>query len=205
MLKQMVEKQIRARGVKDPRVLAAMEEVPRHLFVPESLQKEAYSDSPLPIGQGQTISQPYIVALMTELAGARPGLRVLEIGTGSGYQTAVLAACGCRVWTVEILETLGKQARKNLKTAGYGDIEYRLADGYRGWIEAAPFHVILLTAAAPFIPPALFAQLDHNGVLIAPLEELPQKLIRFNKRGEEEVICPVRFVPMTGEIRSEST
>ncbi|MDP6797234.1 MAG: protein-L-isoaspartate(D-aspartate) O-methyltransferase, partial [Candidatus Krumholzibacteria bacterium] len=173
MLKQMVEKQIRARGVKDPRVLAAMEEVPRHLFVPESLQKEAYSDSPLPIGQGQTISQPYIVALMTELAGARPGLRVLEIGTGSGYQTAVLAACGCRVWTVEILETLGKQARKNLKTAGYGDIEYRLADGYRGWIEAAPFHVILLTAAAPFIPPALFAQLDHNGVLIAPLEELP--------------------------------
>jgi protein-L-isoaspartate(D-aspartate) O-methyltransferase len=200
---QMVAEQIRSRGVTSPRVLAAMEEVPRHLFVPDSERDQAYEDHPLPIGGGQTISQPYIVGLMTALLDLRPGSRVLEIGTGSGYQAAVLSRVAGQVYSVEIVPALGAQARETLARLGYDNVHVRIGDGYRGWPEAAPFDGILLTAAPHAVPPPLLAQLKPGGRLVLPLGGFDQELMLLTKGPDgavkEEKVLPVRFVPMTGE------
>jgi protein-L-isoaspartate(D-aspartate) O-methyltransferase len=195
----MTDSQIRARGVRDPLVLAAMAKVPRHLFVPESLRAHAYADEPLPIGDGQTISQPYIVAYMTEVLGLRGGEKFLEIGTGSGYQTAILAEIAGEVWTVEIVETLALRARAILDDIGYTNIHYRLGDGSAGWPEAGPFDAIIVTAAAPRMPTALESQLAPGGRMIVPvgtdLQEL--YLVRRGPKGfEKERLLAVRFVPL---------
>ncbi|MBI4161401.1 MAG: protein-L-isoaspartate(D-aspartate) O-methyltransferase [Acidobacteria bacterium] len=199
---RMVAEQIRARGVRDPRVLRAMTSVARHRFVPEALRDLAYADRPLPIGLGQTISQPYIVALMTEALRPEPGDRVLEIGTGSGYQAAVLSVLVREVYTIEIVPELHATARRRLEELGYGNIRGRSGDGYRGWPEAAPFDGILVTAAPGHVPPALVEQLRVGGRLVIPVGEEYQELRRIEKtdRGvRETVLLPVRFVPMTGE------
>lgn len=199
----MVRTQIVARGIKDPAVLAAMRKVRRHAFIPRSLFSSAYADSPLPIGWQQTISQPYIVALMTELAAARPGARVLEVGTGSGYQAAVLAELGATVYTIEIVEPLGRQAARTLAEQGYGAIKTRIGDGYRGWPEAAPFDVVLVTAAPGHIPKPLKDQLKVGGRLVIPVGEGGNQELRVTTRSAagftERTVIPVRFVPMTGE------
>ncbi|MGF1508001.1 MAG: protein-L-isoaspartate(D-aspartate) O-methyltransferase [Myxococcota bacterium] len=194
-------------GIKDPRVLAAMAAVPRHEMV-EGLQEPlAYEDRPLPIGHGQTISQPYVVALMTELLRVEPGDKVLEIGTGSGYQAAVLAEVGARVYSMEIVEPLAKRATATLDRLGYGDrITVRLGDGYEGWPEEAPFDGIILTAAPPRIPAPLEEQLAMGGRLVAPVGEGIQELIvleRTPKGLKRTESIPVRFVPMTGRAQSE--
>ena len=196
----MVSTQIEARGVRDPRVLEAMRAVPRHLFVPESQRAGAYRDHPLPIGNDQTISQPYIVALMSELAEIRPGANVLEVGTGSGYQAAVLAAMGANVCSIEIVEPLGVRARQTLERLGYR-VEVRIGDGYAGWPERAPFDAILITAAPPRIPEPLLAQLREGGRLVAPVGEREQDLVVITRTAEgyrRRSVIPVRFVPMTG-------
>jgi protein-L-isoaspartate(D-aspartate) O-methyltransferase len=198
----MVARQIEPRGVRSPAVLQAMRAVPRHEFVPEALRARAYQDSPLPIGEGQTISQPYIVALMTELAAPRKGARVLEIGTGSGYQAAVLAELGAQVHSIEIVEPLGRRAAETLKRLGYATVKTRIGDGYRGWPQAAPFDAILVTAAPPRIPEPLKQQLAVGGRLVVPVGEDEQELLVLTptKTGfEERRVLPVRFVPMTGE------
>jgi protein-L-isoaspartate(D-aspartate) O-methyltransferase len=204
---QMVQEQIRARGVTVPRVLAAMQEVPRHLFVPESERAQAYEDHPLPIGAGQTISQPYIVALMTALLDLKPQARVLEIGTGSGYQAAVLSRLAGEVYTVEIVPQLAERARDTLTRLGYGNVHVRVGDGYRGWPEAAPFDGILLTAAPSAVPPPLLAQLKPGGRLVLPIGGFDQDLVVMTKRADgsiqQDKVLPVRFVPMTGEAQSE--
>jgi len=197
----MVTRQLKARDITDVRVLAAMGKVPRHLFVPDYLAPLAYGDHPLPIGQGQTISQPYIVALMSQWAAVKPGDRVLEVGTGSGYQAAVLAELTDQVFTVELLPELAKQAAERLKNLGYHQVRVQTGDGYRGWPEAAPFDAILVTAAAPQVPPALTAQLKEGGRLVIPLGEPggDQTLVRLRRvKGElkEEERLPVRFVPL---------
>jgi len=198
---RMVEEQIAARGVRDPRVLAAMRRVPRHAFVPERWRGDAYADHPLPIGEAQTISQPYIVALMTELAAVAPGARVLEVGTGSGYQAAVLAELGADVYSVEIVEPLARQARARLDRLGYGRVHTRHGDGYQGWLEAAPFAAIVVTAAPPAVPPALLAQLAPGGRLVIPVGSGEQEL-QVHERTADGIrirrVTPVRFVPMTG-------
>jgi protein-L-isoaspartate(D-aspartate) O-methyltransferase len=198
---RMVDEQIAARGVRDPRVLAAMRRVPRHAFVPARWRAEAYADHPLPIGEGQTISQPYIVALMTELAAVAPGDRVLEVGTGSGYQAAVLAELGADVHSIEIVEPLARAARTNLDGTGYGRVHTRHGDGYRGWPEAAPFAAIVVTAAPPEVPPALLAQLAPGGRLVIPVGTADQEL-QVHERTPDGIrvrrVTPVRFVPMTG-------
>ena len=207
MRKTMVDDQIRARGISDSLVLAAMEAVPRHLFVGADWRDRAYADTPLPIGLEQTISQPYIVALMSELAELRPGEKVLEVGTGSGYQAAVLAEMGAEVWSVEILPELGRLAEANLAAAGYGGVRLRVGDGYQGWLEAAPFDAILLTAAPEAIPPPLFAQLAEGGVLVAPVGRGSQVLAQWRQSAGELTrrdVIPVRFVPMTGRAMGES-
>ena len=196
---RMVETQIRARGVRDPRVLAAMETVPRHLFVPEALRAAAYADEPLPIGEGQTISQPYIVAYMTEALGLRGGEKVLEVGTGSGYQTAVLAGLAAEVYTVELIESLSLTAQETLGRLGCGNIRFRVGDGSKGWPEAAPFEAIIVTAAAARMPGVLEDQLGPAGTMIVPvgtdLQEL--MLVRREKKGlRRERLLPVRFVPL---------
>jgi len=200
---RMVEQQIRSRGVTSPRVLAAMEQVPRHLFVPDGERGQAYEDHPLPIGGGQTISQPYIVALMTALLGLPPQSRVLEIGTGSGYQAAVLSRVAYQVYSVEILPELGARARETLVRLGYENVQVRIGDGYRGWPEAAPFDGILLTAAPHAVPPPLIAQLKPGGRMVLPIGGFDQDLIVLTKQPDgsvrEEKVIPVRFVPMTGE------
>jgi protein-L-isoaspartate(D-aspartate) O-methyltransferase len=201
---RMVRTQIAARGVDDARVLAAMRKVPRHEFVPPAMQASAYDDDPLPIGHRQTISQPYIVARMTELAQLGPRSRVLEIGTGSGYQAAVLAEVAAEVYTIEILEPLARTAEATLRRLGYGAVHVRHGDGYRGWPEAAPFDAILVTAAAPKVPPALLAQLAHDGRLVIPVGDADQRLEVHRRTAggiRVKTIFPVRFVPLTGEGR----
>ena len=200
--KEMVEKQIRARGVKEPRVLDAMNRVERHLFVPQGLENVAYNDNPLTIGEGQTISQPYIVALMTELAEVRTSSKVLDVGTGSGYQTAVLCVLAGQVFSIEIIPSLAKAAEERLYSLGYENVKVRIGDGYQGWPEEAPFDAILVAAAAAHIPQPLVDQLKIGGRLVIPLGEYYQDLavIRRTEKGtEQEKIIPVRFVPMTGE------
>ena len=198
----MVEQQIVARGVKDPRVLDAMHRVPRHEFVPPAYSEDAYKDHPLSIGHGQTISQPYIVAFMTESLRLQGHEKVLEIGTGSGYQTAVLAELVSKVFTIEIVEPLAQQAATTLKLLGYHTIHARVGDGYRGWPEEAPFHAIIVTAAAGQVPQPLMNQLAIGGRMILPVGNKSQKLLlvhRTKKGYETHELLPVAFVPMTGE------
>lgn len=201
---RMVDRQLRARGVVEEVVLAAMEEVPRHLFVPEEYLSAAYRDQALPIGYHQTISQPYIVAIMTAALRLAPGLKVLEVGTGSGYQAAVLAACGEEVFTVERIPQLYRQARENLNRAGYLDrVRLRLGDGSRGWPQEAPFDRMLLTAAAEAVPPALMNQLAGDGIVVAPVgDPYLQTICRYQKREGETISEPLegaRFVPLIAE------
>lgn len=202
MREKMVETQIKNRGVKDERVLSAMLKVERHRFVPKAYESQAYSDRPLPIGEGQTISQPYIVALMTELLELKGEERVLEIGTGSGYQAAILAELAREVFTIEILEPLAFSAKKLLSELGYRNIEVKAGDGYLGWPEHAPFDAIIVTCAPDHIPKALFDQLKEGGRLVVPVGTHTQELKKIIKRpGKMEAIdvLPVIFVPMTGE------
>ena len=199
---QMVRDQIGARGVRDARVLAAMRKVPRHLFVAADMQADAYLDQPLPIGHGQTISQPYIVAFMSEALELKPQDRVLEIGTGSGYQAAILAELAREVYSIEIVEPLGKEAAERLKSLGYERVKLRVGDGYRGWPEAAPFDAIIVTAAPDHVPPALVAQLRESGRLVLPVGRFAQDLLRVRRTAKgvvQENLLPVRFVPMVGE------
>jgi protein-L-isoaspartate(D-aspartate) O-methyltransferase len=197
----MVARQLQRRDITDPRVLIAMGTVPRHRFVPESLASQAYEDHPLPIGSGQTISQPYIVALMTQWAEVHPGDQVLEVGTGSGYQAAVLGELTDRVFSIELRPELARQAAARLKELGYGRVRVKSGDGYLGWPEEAPFDAILVTAAAPRVPQALETQLKEGGRLVIPLEDPygGQTLVRFRKvQGKliEEASLPVSFVPL---------
>jgi len=197
--REMVNSQIRARGVREPRVLEAMEKVPRHLFVPEAMQGGAYADEPLPIGEGQTISQPYIVAYMTEAVRLKGGERVLEIGTGSGYQTAVLAEVAREVFTIELIENLSNRAREVLQTLGYGNIRFRAGDGSKGWPEEAPFDAIIVTAAAAEVPRVLEEELGPSGTMVVPVGTGFQELllIRRMKKGlKQERLLSVRFVPL---------
>ena len=200
--RSMVEQQIERRGVTAPSVLSAMGEVPRHLFVPPGYRDKAYEDSPLPIGNGQTISQPYVVALMTQLLDLKPGDRVLEIGTGSGYQAAVLSKLVKDVYTIEILEPLGLQAQRTLQEIGAKNVHVRIGDGYKGWPEAAPFDGIVVTAAPERVPQPLLDQLRVGGKMVIPVGAFFQNLLVITKTAdgiEKRSIIPVRFVPMTGE------
>jgi len=200
----MVSRQIAARGVRDKEVLEAMRAVPRHLFVPQTLQDRAYDDSPLPIGEGQTISQPYIVALMTELLAVQPDHRVLEIGTGSGYQAAVLSGLAEQVYSIEIKELLHRRATETLEELEYDNVRTLHGDGYYGWEEEAPFDGIIITAAVDHVPPPLLRQLVDGGRLVLPLGH-PfsfQNLVVVTKEGEDfriQQITGVLFVPMTGK------
>lgn len=197
--KNMVEFQIRKRGIKDRKVLEAMLKVPRHLFVPEQMKELAYGDEPLPIGEGQTISQPYIVAYMTEALKLTGNERVLEIGTGSGYQTAILAEIVKEVYTVEVIPELSRRAQKVLAELGYNNIKFLIGDGTRGWPEHAPYDAILVSAAPATVPRALVDQLKINGRMIIPVGADFQELVlvRRKKDGwEEERLIGVRFVPL---------
>jgi protein-L-isoaspartate(D-aspartate) O-methyltransferase len=199
----MVRDHLEARGIRDARVLFAMRRVPREEFVPPEARALAYEDHPLPIGHAQTISQPYVVATMTQAARLSPGDRVLEVGTGSGYQAAVLAELGAEVYSIEIVEPLGEQAAAVLSRLGYR-VHTRLGDGYRGWPEAAPFEAIVVTAAPAVVPQPLLDQLADGGRLVIPVGEEFQELRVITRRGAElqtETLFPVRFVPMTGEAR----
>jgi protein-L-isoaspartate(D-aspartate) O-methyltransferase len=188
-----------------PSVVEALRSVPRHRFVPPALVDAAYDNRPLPIGAGQTISQPYIVALSTELIEPQPGHVVLEVGTGSGYQAAVLAAIVRRVYSIEIVESLGREAQARLQTLGHGNVEVRIGDGYRGWPEHAPFDGIIVTAAAPHVPEPLVQQLKPGGRMVIPVGSGPfgQDLLLIEKSTDgsvkRRVVLPVRFVPLTGE------
>jgi protein-L-isoaspartate(D-aspartate) O-methyltransferase len=194
-------------GIRDSLTLAAIRTVPRHEFVPPDQQVYAYLNTPLPIGHDQTISQPSVVALMTEVIVPRAGKRVLEVGTGSGYQAAVLAETGCRVWTIEIFRALADQARNRLARLGYTDVQVRHGDGYAGWPEAAPFDAILVTAAADSVPPALLGQLAPNGRLVMPVGDpgTYQELVLIQKdaggRLASRQLLPVRFVPLLRGVR----
>lgn len=198
---------IEAYGVADAATLAAMRSVPRHEFVPEGYRRRAYGDHPLPIGYGQTISQPYIVAYMTETLRPEPGMKVLEVGTGSGYQAAVLGEIGCEVFTVEIFEALATSARQRLERLGFANVTVRHADGHYGWSEVAPFDAIIVTAAAGYIPPALVEQLKPGGRMVIPVGSVygVQNLILVDKDAAGDVrthnLLPVRFVPMLKGLR----
>ncbi|MEJ2720237.1 MAG: protein-L-isoaspartate(D-aspartate) O-methyltransferase [bacterium] len=211
---RMVSSQIESPGwtrdaVTDPAVLQAMHAVPRHVFVPSRLQSRAYDDTPLPIGHGQTISQPYIVAVMTDLLALTPESKVLEIGTGSGYQAAVLAQLTPHVHTVEILEPLANRAAETLAKQGYTDVHIRRGDGYFGWPEAAPFDAIIVTCAAGHLPPPLWDQLAPGGRIVIPIGGTysVQRLVVIEKtengKRESESVMGVRFVPMTGRVMEE--
>ena len=203
----MVEKQIQRRGVKDPAVLAAMRVVKRHELVPVAYREKAYEDHPLPIGEDQTISQPYIVGLMSELLQAETGDKILEIGTGSGYQAAVLAEMGLEVFTIEIIESLAKRATEDLARIGYPEVRVKWGDGYQGWPEEAPFDRIIITAAPPQLPQPLIEQLKPGGRLVVPVGRGVQDLNVYtkNKNGKVSIktIIPVRFVPMTGRAQED--
>ncbi|HUP43674.1 MAG TPA: protein-L-isoaspartate(D-aspartate) O-methyltransferase [Thermoanaerobaculia bacterium] len=204
---RMVEEQIRGRGIRQPEVLRAMAEVPRHLFVPEALREEAYEDKALPIEYGQTISQPYIVALMTELLDLSGDEKVLEIGTGSGYHSAVLARVADEVYSIEIIEPLGRRAATRLRYLGYGKVQVRIGDGYAGWPQQEPFDAIILTAAPPRLPEPLFEQLKVGGRMVVPVGEYLQDLLLIVKNRDgsrtSKRIAPVVFVPMTGEVQQK--
>ncbi|MEI8339962.1 MAG: protein-L-isoaspartate(D-aspartate) O-methyltransferase [Verrucomicrobiota bacterium] len=202
--KQMVEQQLAAYGrdIRDSRVLAAMSTVPRHEFVPEPMRKYAYGDEPLSIGYGQTISQPFIVGFMTEKLDLKPGDRILEIGTGSGYQAAVLSLLVSEVYTIEILEPLARRAESDLKRLGYNHVKVRVGDGCGGWPEQAPFDAIIVTCAPESIPQPLVDQLKDGGRMMIPVgpQGVPQQLFLLEKQGdviEQKAVLPVRFVPMT--------
>ncbi|MBN2198297.1 MAG: protein-L-isoaspartate(D-aspartate) O-methyltransferase [Candidatus Aminicenantes bacterium] len=195
----MVETQIASRGVKDARLLEVLRRVPRHLFVPENRREEAYEDEPLAIGEGQTISQPYIVAFMTEALKLGGRERILEIGTGSGYQTAVLAESAAEVFSVEVIEELSRRARETLGGLGYENIRFRVGDGSRGWPENAPYDGIIVTAAAEAVPAALPSQLGDGGRLILPVGTAAQELVLIVREGKDfhrTELLPVRFVPL---------
>ncbi len=199
--REMVDCQIARRGVRSAAVLDALRAVPRHCFVPDSMRTEAYADTPLPIGYEQTISQPYIVGLMSELLGVGAGDKVLEIGTGSGYQAAILAEMGCEVFTIEIIPELARRARDTLARLGYRNVHVSEGDGYGGLPDQAPFDGILLTAAPDHIPSALTEQLKVGKRLVLPLGKSEQDLYVIEKRSDgldQRLVIPVRFVPMTG-------
>ena len=203
---EMVTTQIAGRGVKDQRVLEAVRRIPRHLFVQPELQAHAYEDNPLPIGSGQTISQPYIVALMTELLRPRPADRILEIGTGSGYQAAVVSRLAHEVYSIEIVPALASEAQSRLRRLGFSNVTVKAGDGYRGWPEHAPFDGILVTAAPPEIPPALVAQLRRGGRMVLPVGKpgkIQNLLVLEKSLASGEIVgrtvIPVQFVPMVKE------
>jgi protein-L-isoaspartate(D-aspartate) O-methyltransferase len=201
---QMVASQIERRDIKDRLVLDAMRKVPRHLFVPEQYRRDAYHDGPLPIGHDQTISQPYIVAIMTELLQIDSTSKVLEIGTGSGYQAAVLAEISDSVYSIEIIPKLAHRADRLLDSLGYTAAHIRAGDGYKGWPEAAPFDAVIVTAAAPSIPQPLVDQLKNGGRMVIPVGDYRQELMLLIKSDSglvEKSIIPVRFVPMTGDVQ----
>jgi protein-L-isoaspartate(D-aspartate) O-methyltransferase len=197
---RMVSEQIVARGIADQKVIQAMIKVERHRFVPKNIERMAYEDRPLPIGEGQTISQPYIVALMTETLELKKNMRVLEIGTGSGYQAAILAEIVKEVYTIEILEALGLKAKNTLDNLSYKNINFKIGDGYKGWAENAPFDAIIVTCAPTDIPKPLETQLKEGGKMIIPLGgSITQELVLFEKQNGKlikKVVAPVRFVPM---------
>jgi protein-L-isoaspartate(D-aspartate) O-methyltransferase len=198
----MVRSQIEGRGVSDPATLSAMGAVPRHEFVPKHIQHSAYEDYPLPIGLDQTISQPYIVAFMTEALMLKPGDRVLEVGTGSGYQAAVLAEIVDEVFSIEIICELEERARRDLDRLGYRLVKTKCGDGYQGWLEHAPFDAVIVTAAPDHVPRPLVEQLKVGGRMVIPVGSQYQELIRLTKTNdgvERERLIGVRFVPMTGE------
>lgn len=200
----MIAEQLIRRGITNEAVLEAMRRVPRHRFVPEEYQAEAYQDCPIPIGYGQTISQPYIVAFMTERLELRPHEKVLEIGTGSGYQTAILSQLADQVYTIEIVPALAERARKIFEELGYRNIRTTIGDGSAGWPEYAPFDAVIVTAAPEQLPQALIDQLAMNGRLVAPIgpSKVSQRLIRLRRTPtgiEREELIPVSFVPMTGQ------
>jgi protein-L-isoaspartate(D-aspartate) O-methyltransferase len=199
---EMVSSQIKARGINDKRVLETMRKVERHLFVPKKMQSLAYTDQPLPIGEGQTISQPYIVAIMTELLNLKGDEKILEIGTGSGYQAAILAELAGEIYTIEIVKPLAKRADSLLAAMGYENITVKHGDGYIGWEEHAPFDRIIITCAPPKVPQPLIEQLADGGRMVVPVGTFWQELLLIEKEdGElrETSVLPVRFVPMTGE------
>lgn len=197
---RMVEKQIKARGVSNKQVINALLKVERHLFVPEGYRNEAYDDGPLPIGEGQTISQPYIVAYMTEVLDLTQKEKVLEIGTGSGYQAAILAECAKEVYTIELIESLGKQAEKLLDKLAYKNIHVKIGDGYQGWEEHAPYDAIIVTCAPSHIPEPLKNQLSEGGKMVIPVGgSFAQELVVLTKKGGKLELrhdLGVRFVPM---------
>lgn len=198
---RMVDRQIAARGVADERVLEAMRRVPRHELVPDEVRANAYEDRPLPIGYTKTISQPYIVAVMTEAVKLRPGDKVLEIGTGSGYQAAVLAELGNEVFTIEIVPELADRARADLERIGYDEVHVRSGDGYAGWPDAAPFDAIIVTAAAPRIPGTLFDQLASGGRMVLPVgedDQILQVVTKSKNAPKVDTLFEVRFGPMLG-------
>ncbi|MBC9796715.1 protein-L-isoaspartate(D-aspartate) O-methyltransferase [Sinomicrobium weinanense] len=200
--KQMVESQLITRGIKDKATLNAMRTVERHQLVPGTQTRYAYEDRPLPIGYGQTISQPYIVAYMTETIRPEAGMKILEIGTGSGYQAAILAEIVDRVYTVEIVDSLGRRAQKKLRDLGYKNIHVKLGDGYFGWEEHAPFDAIIVTAATEYIPPPLMEQLKEDGKMVIPVGApfTAQYLMLVKKKNgkiKTQKLLPVRFVPFT--------
>ncbi len=204
---RMVERQLKGRGIKDERVLAAMGKVPREEFVPPESRDASYEDGPLPIGYDQTISQPYIVALMTEQLRLKSSDRVLEIGTGSGYQAAILAELVSEIYSVEIVEPLAKDAEATLQRLGYKNVHVKVGDGYKGWPEAAPFDAIIVTCAPEKVPQPLTDQLKDGGRMVIPVgERFAQQLYLLEKKNgqlKESVSLPVRFVPMAGEAQKK--
>jgi protein-L-isoaspartate(D-aspartate) O-methyltransferase len=200
---RMVKEQVAMRGVTDERVLRAMRKVPREQFVPEQMGGQSYSDGPLPIGYGQTISQPFVVAFMTEKLGLRPTDRVLEIGTGSGYQAAILAELAAKIYTIEIVEPLGKRAAQTLQRLGYKNVQVKIGDGYQGWPEYAPFDAVIVTCAPDHVPQPLVEQTREGGRIVIPVgpagDQTLYLLEKKNGRLEQRNVLPVSFVPMTGE------